>query len=142
MKNKFSNTTLFLFLLLFNGQLSASNEYFNEGINFYKQKEFEKAKFKFEQDIVYNPKNENSYLYLSKIFREQKEKELEEKNLNTVIMLNPKNEEANYNLAKLKLEQSDFKKSKKLIDQLIVFCKTFCQKSEKLKVEIEKSLKK
>ena len=65
MKNKFSNTTLFLFLLLFNGQLSASNEYFNEGINFYKQKEFEKAKFKFEQDIVYNPK-ETGFLMTGK----------------------------------------------------------------------------
>ena len=56
------------------------------------------AKFKFEQDIVFNPKNEKSYLYLSKIFNKLKKKELEEKNLNTVLLINPKNEEATYNL--------------------------------------------
>ena len=116
--------------------------YFNEGLVFYEKKEFDKAKFKFEQDIVFNPKNEKSYLYLSKIFNEQEKKELEEKNLNTVILLNPKNEEVTYNLAQLKLKESDFEGSKELIEKLIIFCKDYCQKSQKLKIEIEKSLKK
>ena len=61
------------------------------------------------KDIVFNPKSEKSYLYLSKIFNKL-EKNLEELNLNTVILLNPKNEEALYNLAKLKLSSSDYKK--------------------------------
>tara|TARA_B000000475_G_scaffold134890_1_gene108769 strand:- start:74 stop:430 length:357 start_codon:yes stop_codon:yes gene_type:complete len=116
--------------------------YFNEGLTFYKNKEFDKAKFKFEQDIVFNPKNEKSYLYLSKIFNVQENKELEEKNLNTVILLNPKNEEATFNLAKLKLKESDYKESKNLIDKLIIFCKNYCEKSQTLKIEIENSLKK
>ena len=38
----------------------------NEGLNLYKNKKFDEAKFKFEQDIVFNPKSEMSYLYLSK----------------------------------------------------------------------------
>ena len=79
---------------------------------------------------------------MSKIFNQQKKKELEEKNLNTVILLNPKNEEAIYNLAKLKLKESDFIESKKLIEKLLIFCKSYCQKSQKLRVEIEDSLKK
>ena len=120
----------------------ANTDYFNEGLIFYKKNDLDKAKFKFEQDLVFNPKNEKSYLYLSKIFNKQKKKKLEEKNLNTVILLNPKNEEATYNLAKLKLKESDFTGSKKLIEQLISFCKNYCQKSEKLKIEIENSLKK
>ena len=62
------------------------------------------AKFKFEQDIVFNPKSEMAYLYLSKIFKNLENKNLQEQNLNTVILLNPMNEEAIYNLAKLKLE--------------------------------------
>jgi len=132
---------IFLFLLT-SGNLFANTDYFNEGLIFYQQKEFDKAKFKFEQDIVFNPKSEKSYLYLSKIFNEKKKKKLEEKNLNTVILLNPKNEEATFNLAKLKLKDSDFIGSKQLIDQLLVFCKNFCQKSQKLKIEIENSLKK
>ena len=130
------------FLIITSGNLFANANYFNEGLMFYEQKEFDKAKMKFEQDIVFNPKSEKSYLYLSKIFNEQKKKELEEKNLNTVILLNPKNEEAIYNLAKLRLKESDFTGSKKLVEQLITFCSNYCKKSEKLKIEIENSLKK
>ena len=133
---------IIFFLFLTSSNLLANTTYFNEGLIFYEKKEFDKAKFKFEQDIVFNPKNEKSYLYLSKIFNEQKKKKLEEKNLNTVILINPKNEEAIYNLAKLKLKESDFIESKKLIEQLLVFCKNYCQKSQKLRIEIENSLKK
>ncbi len=122
--------------------LWASTEYFNEGLDLYKKDKLDKAKFKFEQDIVFNPKNERSYLYLSKIFNKQDKKDLEEKNLNTVILLNPLNEEATYNLAKLKFNQSDFLKSKKLINQLISFCSEYCRKSKDLKIEIDKSIKK
>ena len=132
---------IFLLILVSNNVLAGTN-YFNEGLILYTNKEFDKARFKFEQDIVFNPKNEKSYLYLSKIFNEQKKKELEEKNLNTVILLNPKNEEATYNLAQLKLQNSDFKESKSLIDKLLMFCKNYCEKSQILKIEIENSLKK
>ena len=130
------------FLILIYSNVLAGTNYFNEGLTFYQNKQFDKAKFKFEQDIVFNPKNEKSYLYLSKIFKEQEKKELEEKNLNTVILLNPKNEEATYNLAQLKLKKSDFEGSKKLIETLLTFCKDYCKKSQNLKIEIEKSLKK
>ena len=122
--------------------LLANTDYFNEGLILYKKNDLENAKFKFEQDLVLNPKSEKSYLYLSKIFNSQNKKELEEKNLNTVILLNPKNEEAVFNLAKLKLEESDYNESKKMIEKLLKFCKNFCQKSKQLKIQIEKSLKK
>ena len=133
---------IIFFLVLTSSNVLAGTNYFNEGLALYEKKEFDKAKFKFEQDIVFNPKNEKSYLYLSKIFNEQDKKKLEEKNLNTVILLNPKNEEATYNLAQLRLKKSDFEGSKKLIDKLIIFCKNYCQKSQKLKIQIENSLKK
>ena len=133
---------IIFFIVLVPGYVLAGANYFNEGLTLYENREFDKAKFKFEQDIVFNPKNEKSYLYLSKIFNEQKKIELEEKNLNTVILLNPKNEEATYNLAQLRLKESDFEGSKQLIEKLLIFCKNYCQKSKKLKIEIEKSLKK
>ena len=133
---------IIFFVFLFFNNLQAGPNYFNEGLTFYEKKELDKAKFKFEQDIVFNPKNEKSYLYLSKIFNKQEKTELEEKNLNTVILLNPTNEEATYNLAQLKLKASDFDGSKKLIEKLLIFCKDYCQKSNTLKIEIEKSLKK
>ena len=127
---------------LITGNSFASTNYFDEGLALYKNNKFDKAKFKFEQDIVYNPKSEKSYLYLSKIFNKQKKKDLEEKNLNTVILLNPQNEEAVYYLAKLKLDESDFTGSKKLVKELISFCENFCKKSKDLLTEIEKSMKK
>ena len=133
---------IIFFSILLSSNVIAGTNYFNEGLTLYNNKELDKAKFKFEQDIVFNPKNEKSYLYLSKIFNEQKKIELEEKNLNTVILLNPKNEEATYNLAQLRLKESDFEGSKILIEKLIIFCKEYCQKSQSLKIEIEKSLKK
>ena len=132
---------LFIFLILPNF-LFANNQFFQEGVNLYKNKQFNEAKFKFEQDIVFNPKSEMSYLYLSKIFKNFDKRDLEEQNLKTVILLNPENEEAIFNLAKLKLETSDYKKSKELNDRLSDLCKKFCDKSENLKKEIENLSKK
>ena len=131
-----------LFFAFITSSLFANTSYFNEGLILFEKNELNKAKFKFEQDLVFNPKSEKSYLYLSRIFNIQKKKELEEKNLNTVILLNPKNEEAVFNLAKLRLDQSDYKGSKKLIEQLLNFCKNYCQKSTQLKIQIDNSSKK
>ena len=131
------------FILLFlPNKLMANNIYFDEGLKLFNSEKFEEAKFKFEQNIVFNPKSEMSYLYLSKIFKNLKNKNLQEKNLNTVILLNPKNEEAIYNLAKLKLEISDYQKSKELNDRLNYICDKLCNQSKKLKVEIENLSKK
>ena len=132
----------FMFFMTNNLFANANTNYFEDGLDFFKKKKFEEAKFKFEQDILFNPKNEKSYLFLSKIFRNLDNQNLEEQNLNTVILLNPKNEEAIYNLAKLKLKTSDYKKSKELNDRLSKMCKAFCKKNEKLKIEIENLSKK
>ena len=124
------------------GILHAKSKYFLEGIDLFNKKKFEDAKFKFEQDIIFNPKSELSYLYLSKIFNKQDKRNLEEQNLNTVMLINPKNEEAIYNLAKLKLSSSDYQKSKELNKRLKSICSSYCGKSEKLKTEIENLSKK
>ena len=133
---------LALILLCLPNKLMANNIYFDEGLKLFNSKKFEEAKFKFEQNIVFNPKSEMSYLYLSKIFKNLNDKNLQEKNLNTVILLNPKNEEAIYSLAKLKLESSDYQKSKELNERLNNICKEFCKQSKNLKIEIEKLIKK
>ena len=132
--------TLSFFLLM--NFLHAKSDYFSEGVNLYKKEKFKEAKFKFEQEIVFNPKSELSYLYLSKIFNKLDKKDLEEQNLNTVMLLNPKNEEALYNLAKLKLASSDYKKSKELNKKLSSICNKFCNKNNELKIEIENLSKK
>ena len=135
----FKFTLIFLLLTNF---LYAKSEYFNEGVNLYNKEKFQEAQFKFEQEIVFNPKSELSYLYLSKIFNKLDKKILEEENLKTVMLLNPKNEEAIYNLAKLKLASSDYKKSRELYDRLSAICTKFCSKNNELKIEIENLSKK
>ncbi len=133
---------IFILIFFLPSTLLAKPEYFEEAINLFNNKKFEDAKFKFEQEIVINPKSELSYLYLSKIFNELDKKKLEEENLKTVILLNPKNEEAIYNLAKLKLKESDYKKSTELNNKLKLICNNLCAQSDKLKIEIENLSKK
>ena len=140
MKKIFFNTSI-IFLLMVSYSF-AKTDYFDEGVNLFNKKKFEEAQFKFEQDIVFNPKSELSYLYLSKIFNKLNKQNLEEQNLNTVMLLNPNNEEAIYSLAKLKLASSDYEKSKELNDRLTKICVKFCSQNNKLKVEIENLSKK
>ena len=68
----------------------AKIDYFLQGEELFNKKKFSESKFKFEKDIVFNPKSEQSYLYLAKIFKKEENDELQEQNLNTVILLNPK----------------------------------------------------
>tara|TARA_B100000941_G_scaffold198224_1_gene143763 strand:+ start:3180 stop:3599 length:420 start_codon:yes stop_codon:yes gene_type:complete len=133
---------ILIILIILQNNLLANTKFFQQGVNFFKDKKFDEAKFKFEQDIVLNPKSEMSYLYLSKIFQNLDNKDLQEQNLNTVILLNPKNEEAIYDLAKLKLSVSDYKKSRELNKRLEDLCVKLCSKSQKLKFEIENLSKK
>tara|TARA_B100001057_G_C22440302_1_gene790920 strand:- start:5 stop:430 length:426 start_codon:yes stop_codon:yes gene_type:complete len=141
MKKYLEFTLIFLFFI-YNNALFAKSNYFNDGVSLFNKKKFEEAQFKFEQDLVFNPKSEMSYLYLSKIFNKLKKKDLEEQNLNTVMLLNPTNEEALYNLAKLKLSTSDYDKSRELNKKLSLICSIFCSKNDKLKIEIENLSKK
>ena len=128
--------------MIFPNKIFANTKFFQQGLDLYNEKKYNEAKFKFEQDLVINPKSEMSYLYLSKIFKNLDKKNLEEQNLNSVILLNPKNEEAIYYLARLKLDSSDYKQSKELNDRLIDLCSKFCGESNKLKIEIENLSKK
>ncbi len=111
--------------------------FFSEGVKLYNEKKFPESKFKFEQDIVFNPKSENSYLYLAKIFKERKNDELQEQNLNTVILINPKNEEALYLLTLLNIKKSDYEESDKLIKKFNKVCKKICEKKSELILKLK-----
>ena len=60
---------LMLIFFLLTSLLHAKSKYFEEGVNLYNKEKLEEAQFKFEQEIVLNPKSELSYLYLSKIYK-------------------------------------------------------------------------
>ena len=124
-------------ILISNGTAKQSN-YLNKGIEFFKKKEFEKSKILFEKDIVFDPKSEKSYLYLAKIFNNNNNDAEQEINLNSVLLLNPQNDEALYMLVLLKIKQSDYKHAKKLFDQFVSICKSFCSKKNEIQEKFEK----
>ena len=135
------NTFLFLFFVFFSQKVFSEVAFFDSGKFFFEKEDFEKAKIKFEQSIVFDPKNENSYLYLAKIFKIQEKDSLEEQNLNTVILLNPKNEEALFELALLKIRKSNYSETEKLINTFKSVCKKMCSKSQELENKLKNSLK-
>jgi len=119
----------------------AKNIYFKEGKILFDEKKYLDSKFYFEKEIVFNPKSENSYLYLAKIFKKQKKDILEENNLNTVLLLNPKNEEAIYLLALLNIKKSNFSEVNNLILTLTKVCKKMCFTKKELKEMLNRSQK-
>ena len=130
-----------IFILNFNN-VSAKNTYFESGKKLYDDKNYNDSKFFFEKDIVFNPKSENSYLYLAKIFKEEEKDDLEENNLNTVLLLNPKNEEAIYLLALLSIKKSNFTKASELIATLTTVCEKLCGTRVELQEKLDNSAKK
>ena len=133
---------LIIYFLLSHNISYSEDNFFNEGIKLFEKKKYDKAKFKFEQEIVYNPKSEQSYLYLAKIFKLKKNDNLLERNLDTTILLNPKNEDALYELILLKIKKSDFLESEKLINKFSSVCQLLCSKKDQLVKLRKDSLKK
>ena len=139
MKNFFLSVKIIaIYLFLFSGGLTKESKYFNEGVELFQNKKFDKSKIFFEKDIVFDPKSEKSYLYLAKIFNKNNNEEEEEINLNAVLLLNPQNDEAMYMLALLKIKQSDYDQAKELIDNFTLICKSFCSKKDEIQEKLKK----
>ena len=129
-------TILFISLNLTNSVL-AENIFFDEGKQKYNEKKYKESKFLFQRSIVFNPKDQDSYLYLAKIYNHEENKSEEQKNINTVLLLDPKNEEANYLLMEIELKKSNYSKVKELAENFSKICNKLCDK----KSSILKSLK-
>jgi len=139
MKKKFKFYLILITSILAFDNLSAvQSDTFSKGKLLFDNKDYEKSKFIFEKDIVFNPKSENSYLYLAKIFNKKENDEEEEKNLDTVLLLNPKNDEAIYLLTLLKIKQSDYNEAKDLMEQFKSVCNLFCNKKNEMQKKFNK----
>jgi tetratricopeptide (TPR) repeat protein len=135
---------IFISIFLFtHSHLSANtkNSYFENGKKLFENKKYKDSKFYFEKDIVFNPKNENSYLFLAKIFKEEEKNSLEENNLNTVLLLNPKKEEAIYLLTLLNIKNSNYVKAKELIKTFTLVCEKMCSSKAELQSKLDSSFK-
>ena len=138
MKFFFFIITFAIYLFLISSGMAVQSNYFEKGIKLYQNKKFDESKIHFERDLVFNPKNEKSYLYLAKIFSEDDNDEELEVNLNNVLLINPQNDEAIYMLTLLKIKQSDYNQAKELIDQFILICKSFCLKKNEIQEKLRR----
>ena len=123
---------IILFLFISDISFSVEKNFFEQGKKHFDKNDFNKSKFYFEKDIVFNPKSEKSYLYLAKIFEKDENFQEQETNLNNVLILNPNNDEAIYMLILLKIEQSDYNEAKKLIEKFDLVCESFCLKKSEI----------
>jgi hypothetical protein len=119
---------ILLFSVSFAGNTIDKNNFFTEGKKKYEEKKFTESKFLFQRNIVFNPKDENSYLYLAKIYNFEGSDQEEEKNVNTVLLLNPKNEEAIYILMEIELKKSNYSKVRELEKNFTKVCIKLCSK--------------
>ena len=143
MKQIFYSINIILICIFLTTNTSlAKSDHFTQGKNFFDKKEFEKSKIFFERDLVFNPKSENSYLYLAKIFNKNDKQEEEEINLKNVLLLNPQNDEAIYMLTLLKIELSDYNEAKGLIEKFNSVCKSFCSKKSEIQNKFDKLIPK
>ena len=127
---------ILVFFLFIVTESIAKGNFFEEAKKNYEDKEMEVSKFLFQRNIVFNPKDAKSYLFLAKIYKNEENEKEEIKNLNTTLLLDPKNEEAMHLLINYELKKSNYSKVKELKENFSSICKNLCKKLE----NIEKSL--
>ena len=124
-------STLLLYLFL-NIEGYAKENFFDEAKNKYDEKKLEDSKFLFQRNIVFNPKDAKSYLYLAKIYNSEENEREEIKYLKTTLLLEPDNEEALYMLIDIELKKSNFSEVKKLTKNFEIICSTLCNKTKNI----------
>ena len=122
---------IILFFNFFNLAIAKEN-FFNDAKNKFDAKKLEESKFLFQRNIVFNPKDAQSYLYLAKIYNSEENEKEEEKNLKTTLLLEPDNEEAMYMLIDIELEKSNFSEIRNLTKNFKIICSTLCDKIKEI----------
>ena len=129
--NKKIQFIFYFFVLIDISNISFSNEnFFDKGLELFKNKKYEEARFMFERSIVFNPKDSNSYLYLAKIYNAQEDQRKEEKNLVTTLLIEPNNEEALLMSMKIALKKSNYSKVKDLSKTFTKVCQKLCDENK------------
>ena len=136
--NKILKSITVIYFILISSNLAFGKEnFFNEALKMYQNKKYEDARFMLERNIVYNPKDAKSYLYLAKIYNHEENQKKEEYNLETTLLIEPDNEEAILMLMKIALKKSNYSQVKDLSQTFSKVCDKLCDENNK----IQKSLK-
>ena len=125
------------FFLIFATSANTAENFFENAKNLYEKEKYDDSKFLFQRNIVFNPKDAKSYLYLAKIYNQEEDQRKEEYNLETTLLIEPDNEEALLMLMKIALEKSNYEKVKDLSDKFVKVCKNLCDENK----DIQESLK-
>ena len=137
MNKIFKLITLIYFSMLGATTAIGNENFFKEAIKMYEDKEYDDARFLLERNIVFNPKDAKSYLYLAKIYNHEENQRKEEYNLDTALLIEPNNEEVILMLMKIALKKSNYSKVKDLSQTFIKVCEKLCNEND----GIQKSLK-
>jgi len=130
-------TLIALFNLFIAIESHSKENFFEEAKNKYDQKKMEDSKFLFQRNIVFNPKDSKSYLYLAKIYNFEKNEVEELKNLKTTLLLDSENEEAMKMLIDIELEKSNFSEVKDLTKKFEIICSKLCSKTQDIKERLK-----
>ena len=115
----------------------SSQNFFDEALKMFQNKKYKEARFMFERNIVYNPKDAKSYLYLAKIYSQEENQRQEESNLETALLIEPNNEEVLLMLMKIAIKKSNYSKVKDLSKTFVKVCNKLCDEND----QIQDSLK-
>ncbi len=129
-------SVILLFISLKNVSYSNQN-FFNEALKLFNKEKYDDARFLFERNIVFNPKDANSYLYLAKIYNYKKNQKKEEYNLETTLLIEPDNEEALFMMMQIALQKSNYEKVKNLSEIFVQVCDKLCDKNKKIQEALE-----
>ena len=135
--NKIFKLIILIYFTLISNLAFSKENFFDEALKMYQSKKYEDARFMLERNIVFNPKDAKSYLYLAKIYNYEENQKKEEYNLETALLIEPDNEEAILMLMKIALKKSNYSKVKDLSQTFIKVCVKLCDENN----EIQKSLK-
>ena len=125
---KIKNFLLTFIIVILSFSVSANENFFDEAKILFENNDYKKSKFLFQRNIVFNPKDAKSYLYLAKIYQAEENNNELEKNLDTALLLEPNNEEAMYMLIDIELKKSNFLKVKELNKKFKIICTSLCPK--------------
>ena len=128
---------ILLITLSFFTNLNAKENFFNEAKNEFDKKNYEESKFLFQRNIVFNPKNAESYLYLAKIYEVEEDQKKTKKNIETALLLEPNNEEATLMLIEIELEKSNFSVVEELLSKFEVICETKCDQKSSIRDKLK-----
>ena len=131
-----------IIFVLFNFQAFAKESFFQEAKILFEEGKIEESKFLFQRNIVFNPKDSKSYLYLAKIYNFEENEKEELKNINTTLLIDPNDEEALYMLIDIELKRSNFSKVNELKEKFEIICSLLCNNTASINERLKNFEKK